>query len=86
MIPELVRNYLKDNDLSYRELADEISNQLGVAEAITYNSIYLWARGSNKPRPTLMSLLYQQGHGSLKDLAFSILKELKPDEYQKTQN
>ncbi len=76
MIPELISNYLKDNDLSYREMADKISHQLDVPDAITYNSIYLWARGANKPRPTLMQLLSKQGTGSLKALADEILKEL----------
>lgn len=82
MISELIQNYLKDNDLSYREMADKISHQLGVPDAITYNSIYLWARGSNKPRPTLMQLLSKQGTGSLKELAGEILKELESQPVQ----
>jgi len=82
MIPDLIRNYRKDNDTSYRGIANEISHQLGVPDAITYNSIYLWERGSNKPRPTLMRLLAQQGTGSLKELAQSILNELDHAELQ----
>jgi hypothetical protein len=81
MIPTLLENYLKDNDnMSYREFADEISNQLGIPEAISYNSIYYWIKGANKPRPTLMNLLVKQGHGPLKELASEILKELKNSE------
>lgn len=77
MIPELVKTYLKDNKLSYRGMAAEISNQLGVPEAISYNTIYLWIKGSHTPRPTLFQLLSKQGTGALRELAQEILKELE---------
>ncbi len=82
MIPELISNYLDDNNLSYRAMAAKISWQLGIPNAITDQAIYLWAKGANKPRPTLMQLLSKQGNGSLKALADEILKELESQPVQ----
>jgi len=80
-IPQLISSYLENHKLSYREFADQISDQLNIPDAISYQAIQYWVTGEFKPRPTLMALLYQQGHGSLKELALAVLQELKPDEY-----
>ena len=82
MIPDLIRAYRKKKGcqgklLPYREMADDISRQLGVPDAITYNSINLWEKDHNKPRPTLMHLIFKHCTGDLKELARDILKELE---------
>ena len=85
-IPHLVSSYLKEHSLSYREFADVVSDQLGTPDAISYQAVQYWVSGEFKPRPTLMALLYQHGHGSIKELALAVLKELRPEEYQPVQS
>ncbi len=76
MISELVSTYLEDHNLSYRAMAEKISQQLGVPNAITYQSIMNWSTGLNTPRPTLLMLMSKHCNGSLKELADQVLKEL----------
>ncbi len=83
-ISKLVTSYLIDNDLSNRGASKQISTQLGIPDAISYNTIRNIRMGQN-PRPTIWRLLAQQGTGSLKELAEAILLELEPDEVPELQ-
>jgi hypothetical protein len=82
MIPELIIDYLDNHNLTYRELADQISEQLGINDAITRTSIYYWIKGEFKPRPTLMAMIAKDGTGELQTLAQQILKELGKEPVQ----
>jgi hypothetical protein len=73
-IPELVTSYLEDNGLSLRGMADQISEQLGIEDAVSHQAVAYWADGTYRPNPTMMQLLYRNAHGELRDLAFAILK------------
>ena len=77
MISELITNYLEENKLSYRKMAAEISQQLGVPNAVTYQSISNWATGAFKPHPPLMLLLSKHGTGSMRELAQEVMKVLE---------
>ncbi len=81
-IPHLFTTYLDEHNLSYREFASQVSKQLDIPNAISYQAVQYWATGEFKPRPTLMALLYQQGTGSIKELALAVLKVLRPTDYE----
>jgi transcriptional regulator with XRE-family HTH domain len=76
MISNLITDYLEKNAYSYRQMAAEISRQLDVPNAVSYQTISNWANGTFNPHPPTMQWLAKHGSGDLKMLARDILKEL----------
>ncbi len=81
-IPHIIKSYLDEQELSYREFADQVSAQLGIPDAISHQTAQYWVTGIYKPRPAMMALWYQQAHGPIKELALAVLKVLRPTDYE----
>lgn len=79
-LSEIVSSYLTNNNTNPRKLAKEIGKQLGVPNAINYNTIYFWSKGLTKnpyKAALALPLLREHGDEKLSALADAILKELE---------
>ncbi len=81
-IPELVTSYQKDNGkLSLQDVADQINNQVDVADYYTKQAIHLWKQGTPPQLPRL-AVISQRAHGPLKELIDAIIKVLETERVQ----
>ncbi len=80
-IPELVTSYQKETGASLQDVADQINNQVGVANYYTKQAIHLWKQGT-PPQLPLLAVISQRAHGPLKELIDSIIKVLETERVQ----
>ena len=82
-LSDIVSSYLAANRISTRRLAKKINDQIGMPNAINYNTIYYWSKGLTRnpySASVVLPLLRERGDDSLSALADSILKELQLDQ------
>jgi hypothetical protein len=79
-LSDIITSYLEVNHTNPRQLAKKINAQVGMPNAINYNTIYYWSKGRTQnpySASVVLPLLRERGDDSLRELADAILKELE---------
>ena len=79
-LSDILTSYFKVHRTNPRQLAKKINAQVGMPNAINYNTIYYWSKGRTQnpySASVVLPLLLERGDKDLRELADAIIKELQ---------
>lgn len=82
-VADIVHKFKEDQRVTYIQFAEEMSRILGKHDNIAYNTVSMWGTGRNNPDYWMLVHLAKLQVNWISGFAFSCLKRMRPDIWEK---